>query len=130
MPMKPDPLTPGELDEIARLRADARARARLAIAAADPAEDAAVVAAAEADPDAQPMTDAELARMRPAHEVHPHRVATRLRRGRGRPRSEAPKQQVTLRLDADVIAGLRARGAGWQVRVNEVLRRWLETPQG
>jgi uncharacterized protein (DUF4415 family) len=48
-----------------------------------------------------------------------------VRRGRGRPKSEAPKQQVTLRLDQDVIAGMRATGPGWQARVNEALRRWV-----
>ena len=42
---------------------------------------------------------------------------------RGRPRLEHPKQQVTLRLDHDVIERLRASGAGWQSRVNEILRK-------
>jgi uncharacterized protein (DUF4415 family) len=124
MPKTPEAFTPAELSELDRRRAAARAKARRLIEVADPAADAAVLAAAESDPDALPMTDAELARMRPAHEVHPELVAVSLRR-RGRPRSPSPKQQVTLRLDADVIAALRASGAGWQVRVNDVLKRWL-----
>ena len=33
------------------------------------------------------------------------------------------KQQVTLRLDADVLERLRAEGAGWQSRINDVLRK-------
>jgi uncharacterized protein (DUF4415 family) len=45
---------------------------------------------------------------------------------RGRPRSEKPKKQVTLRLDADLLDGLRATGPGWQTRINDVLRDWLE----
>jgi uncharacterized protein (DUF4415 family) len=45
---------------------------------------------------------------------------------RGRPRLEQPKKQVTLRLDADLLDGLRATGPGWQTRINEVLRDWLE----
>jgi uncharacterized protein (DUF4415 family) len=45
---------------------------------------------------------------------------------RGRPKTEMPKQQVTLRLDADVLTGLRATGPGWQTRPNEVLKIWLE----
>lgn len=45
---------------------------------------------------------------------------------RGRPKSEKPKKQVTLRLDADLLDGLRATGPGWQTRINEVLRDWLE----
>ena len=32
------------------------------------------------------------------------------------------KQQVTVRLDADVIAWLRKKGAGYQTRMNELLR--------
>ena len=43
----------------------------------------------------------------------------------GRPRSAAPKQQVSIRLDPDVLEGLRALGQGWQGRMNEALREWL-----
>lgn len=32
------------------------------------------------------------------------------------------KKQVTVRLDADVIAWLRNKGAGYQTRMNELLR--------
>ena len=32
------------------------------------------------------------------------------------------KKQVTVRLDADVIAWLRTKGAGYQTRMNELLR--------
>lgn len=46
-------------------------------------------------------------------------------RGRGRPKLDRPKQQVTLRLDADVLDGIRATGAGWHGRVNQALRDWL-----
>jgi uncharacterized protein (DUF4415 family) len=42
---------------------------------------------------------------------------------RGRPPSEAPKQVVTIRLDADLVAKLRASGKGWQTRVNSALRK-------
>lgn len=41
---------------------------------------------------------------------------------RGRPPKESPKVAVKLRLDSDVLAVLRATGAGWQTRVNKVLR--------
>lgn len=43
---------------------------------------------------------------------------------RGRPpqRGQA-KQQVTLRLDPDVIAKFREGGPGWQGRMNEALRK-------
>jgi uncharacterized protein (DUF4415 family) len=32
------------------------------------------------------------------------------------------KEQITLRLDKDVIAWFKARGEGYQTRINEVLR--------
>ena len=53
-----------------------------------------------------------------------YRVGDRLVR-RGRPPSPSPKQQVTIRLDADVLAGLRATGPGWQGRANAALKDWL-----
>ncbi|MFZ5695690.1 MAG: BrnA antitoxin family protein [Pseudomonadota bacterium] len=43
----------------------------------------------------------------------------------GRPKSDAPKQQVTLRLDAAVLDGFRATGPGWQSRINAELRKAL-----
>lgn len=51
-----------------------------------------------------------------------HRGGVLVKRGRGRPPAATPKQQVTMRLDADVIAAMRASGPGWQVRANEALR--------
>ena len=41
----------------------------------------------------------------------------------GRPKSPAPKRQVTLRLDPDVLDRFRATGPGWQTRINEALRK-------
>ncbi len=37
-------------------------------------------------------------------------------RGRGRPKSPAPKEQINLRLDARIVAYLRRFGPGWQSR--------------
>jgi uncharacterized protein (DUF4415 family) len=42
---------------------------------------------------------------------------------RGRPRSDNPKQAISLRLDADVLAHFRASGPGWQSRMNEALKK-------
>jgi uncharacterized protein (DUF4415 family) len=44
-------------------------------------------------------------------------------RPRGRPKSATPKQAVSLRLDADVVAHFRATGPGWQSRINAALRK-------
>jgi uncharacterized protein (DUF4415 family) len=49
---------------------------------------------------------------------------------RGRPKSASPKQAVKLRLDADVLAALRASGAGWQTRINDTLRASLKLNAG
>jgi len=43
----------------------------------------------------------------------------------GRPLNENPKQQVTLRLDPDVLEKFRATGKGWQSRINAELRKAL-----
>lgn len=42
---------------------------------------------------------------------------------RGRPKSDAPKEAVSLRLDPDVLTHYRATGPGWQSRINEDLRK-------
>ena len=43
------------------------------------------------------------------------------KRARGRPKLANPKVQVTLRVDANVLAKFKATGAGWQTRVNAAL---------
>lgn len=42
---------------------------------------------------------------------------------RGRPKSASPKQQVTLRLDREVVERFRQGGEGWQSRINAALRK-------
>ena len=44
---------------------------------------------------------------------------------RGRPKAAMTKEAVKLRLDADVLAALRASGDGWQTRINDALRASL-----
>lgn len=44
---------------------------------------------------------------------------------RGRPKAATTKEPVKLRLDADVLAALRASGEGWQTRINDTLRAAL-----
>jgi uncharacterized protein (DUF4415 family) len=41
----------------------------------------------------------------------------------------APKCAISLRVDADVLSWFRARGKGYQTRMNRVLRRYMETQQ-
>ena len=79
-----------------------------------PAEDAAITAAALADPDAAPFTDAEWEQVKPLVR-------------RGRPLGSGTKTQVTLRLDVEVVEKFRASGDGWQTRINEALKSWVRT---
>ncbi len=37
-----------------------------------------------------------------------------------------PKQQLTVRFDADVVEWFKAQGAGYQTRMNAVLRSFVE----
>ena len=73
------------------------------------AEDAAIAAGIAQDQDTVEITAFDMARMQP------------LRRP-GRPKAESPKVPVTMRVDADVLEAIKASGAGWQTRVNELLR--------
>jgi uncharacterized protein (DUF4415 family) len=41
----------------------------------------------------------------------------------GRPKKASPKEAVSIRLDADVLAHFRATGPGWRSRINEALRK-------
>jgi len=108
-------------------------------------EDAVIHAAALSDPDNLPLTEEELARMRPAREVMPPALyaaltdkskppivrivtdaedaARQAAKRSGRPPLASPKKRIAIRLDADVLEGLRATGAGWQTRVNTLLRK-------
>ena len=45
---------------------------------------------------------------------------------RGRPKAATTKEPVKIRLDADVLAALRASGEGWQTRINDTLRASLQ----
>lgn len=40
---------------------------------------------------------------------------------RGRPKLDAPKVEVKIRLDANTVEHLRGTGPGWQTRVNAAL---------
>ena len=63
------------------------------------------------------LTDAMIARSVPGSD--PDMVR------RGRPVAENRKRLVSIRLDPDLLDALRATGPGWQTRVNDALRDWL-----
>lgn len=73
--------------------------------------------------DAPELTAEGAAQLRPAREVLPDHIIDQFKRSPGRPKSETPKTQVTLRIDADVIEHWRSQGPGWQSGINAALRR-------
>ena len=42
---------------------------------------------------------------------------------RGRPKADVTKVSTTIRLDPDIIAAFKAKGAGWQSQINDALRK-------
>ena len=72
-----------------------------------------IVAAARADPDAKPLTKAQMKAMVPLKAV------------RGRPRSANPKQLVSVRYSPEVLAYFRSTGEGWQSRMDGVLKEYV-----
>jgi len=44
-------------------------------------------------------------------------------RPRGRPKSEAPRTSISLRLPQEVLARWKATGPGWQTRMVEMLSK-------
>ena len=72
--------------------------------------------------DSPPLTDEQLANMRPAREVFPDIDKFPKPWARG-PQKASTKVQMTIRLDRDVVDHFRRIGRGWQSRINETLRR-------
>ena len=81
-----------------------------------PDEDEAINRGIAADPDTFEVPTEAFKRMKPVG-------------SRGRPRLESPKILVSIRYDADVIERFRATGEGWQTRMNDALREWLNEHQ-
>lgn len=73
-------------------------------------EEARIRAGIAADPDTHELTDEEMAELRPLAQVR--------------------KVSATLRLDAEVLAAMKATGPDWQTRANEAMRMaFLKTPE-
>ena len=77
-------------------------------------EDEMITAAAESDPDALPLTDEEMRSMFPVWVM------------RGRPKLANKKNLVSIRYSPEVIDYFKASGAGWQARMDDVLKEYVE----
>ena len=87
---------------------------RHAVAMPTVEEDKAITAAARSDPDAQPLKPKQLKEMVP------------LRTLRGRPKSGNKKLLVSVRYSPEVVAYFKSTGEGWQSRMDEALREYVE----
>jgi uncharacterized protein (DUF4415 family) len=67
------------------------------------------------------LTDEQMAKAKPFAEVFPE-LAASIRRGRG-PNKAPTKKLVSLRLSGQVIEAYKAKGPGWQSRIDADLRR-------
>lgn len=74
-------------------------------------EDAAIMSAALSDPDAQPLTEDELAQFRPWR--------TRFLAPMG-----SPTVTLTMEFDAATVKSFQRQGEDWQQGINAVLREW------
>jgi uncharacterized protein (DUF4415 family) len=81
-------------------------------------EDLEITNAANADPDATPLTEEQMGQMVP------------LKALRGRPRLANRKQLVSIRYSPEVLDYFRSSGAGWQSRMDAVLREYVESRSG
>jgi len=59
-------------------------------------------------------------------EALPEQFKSMARRTRG-PQKTPTKQQVTLRLSPDLLDQFKRGGPGWQTRIDDALRDWVET---
>ncbi|MBN9562105.1 MAG: BrnA antitoxin family protein [Alphaproteobacteria bacterium] len=69
------------------------------------------------------LTEEDFARARPFKEVFPSQYEAWKKLGR--PPVVTPKVHIGFRLAADVVAGVRATGKGYNARVEKVLREAL-----
>lgn len=60
-----------------------------------------------------------------------HKGLKELREKRGRPRmpEDEKKQQISLRVDPEVLEWYRGFGSGWQTKMNAVLRAFKDASQ-
>ena len=79
--------------------------------------------------DSPPLTQRMLRGMRPAREVLRPALFEKLTKVRG-PQKSPTKEAVSLRLDRDVLDHFRAKGEGWQTKINEVLRESARADAG
>ena len=73
--------------------------------------------------DAPELTDEQLAQAKPFAEMFPE-LSLSLKRARGKQKAPT-KELISLRVDRAVVAAYRAKGRGWQGKMNAALKAAL-----
>ena len=89
---------------------------RPAIKMPTPADDRKIIAGAKLDPEAKPLTKAQLAKMVPL------RTVSGLR---GRPKLANKKVLLSVRYSPQVVAYFKSTGDGWQSQMDRVLAEYV-----
>lgn len=76
-------------------------------------EDARINAGIAADPDTYELSDEDFKKLRPV----------------GRPKSENPKEAISIRFSPEVVSYFRSTGEGWQTRIDKILKEYVESHQ-
>lgn len=83
-------------------------------------EEAVIQRGIATDADNPELTDEQMAQAKPFAEAFPDLMAS-IKRARGRPKVENPKEAVTLRLDPATVERFKAGGKDWRGRMAEAL---------
>ncbi|CAN2044591.1 BrnA antitoxin family protein [Candidatus Magnetomoraceae bacterium gMMP-1] len=86
-------------------------------------EDRRIKEAIAADLDTSEMTDKQFAKLRPASELHPEIVEWYKKRTRGKQK----KTPIYIRLDSDIVEHFKSSGKGWQTKINDALRKSMNS---
>ena len=101
-------------------------RDKVNIIVSGPEEDTTITAGIADDPDTFELSDEWFDRAKPSEEAVPH-ILERFRATRGKQKA-ATKEQIHIRLDADIIAWFRNQPQGergYQTRINQALREYI-----
>jgi uncharacterized protein (DUF4415 family) len=84
------------------------------------------------DGEVREITAEDMKHFKPAKEVLPPEFFIEMdklkaKRQRGRPKIEAPREMLSLRLKKNVVAGIKSSGKGYNTRVEKILEEALES---
>ncbi|SLM31214.1 conserved hypothetical protein [Desulfamplus magnetovallimortis] len=88
-------------------------------------EDQRIKEAIATDPDTSEMRDEQFDQMRSVSELHPEIVET-YKRTRGK-QKRPTKTPIYIRLDSDIIEHFKSDGKGWQTKINDTLRKSINS---